>query len=65
LANCWFWLAQYGPVAVVPPNWPTWTMWQYTDGAAGPGPHEVDGIGHCDRNRFQGDEEHLHKLWGV
>src|SRR5689334_1181539 len=36
LAECWFWLAQYGPTAVVPPNWPTWTMWQYTDGAFGP-----------------------------
>jgi lysozyme len=23
LANCWFWLAQYGPTAVVPPTWPT------------------------------------------
>jgi lysozyme len=40
LANCWFWLAQYGPTAVVPPNWETWTLWQYTDGAMGPGtPH--------------------------
>ncbi len=28
LANCWLWLAQYGPTAVVPPNWPRWTMWQ-------------------------------------
>ena len=25
LAQCWFWLAQYGPTAIVPPNWPTWT----------------------------------------
>ncbi|HSQ95337.1 MAG TPA: glycoside hydrolase family 25 protein [Croceibacterium sp.] len=33
LANCWLWLAQYGPTAVVPPNWPTRTTWQYTDGA--------------------------------
>lgn len=34
----WFWLAQYGPTAVVPRNWQTWTFWQYTDGAAGPDP---------------------------
>jgi len=20
-------IAQYGPTAVVPPNWPPWTMW--------------------------------------
>jgi len=27
LAECWFWLAQYGPTPVVPRK--TWTMWQY------------------------------------
>lgn len=63
LAKCWFWLAQYGPTAVVPANWPTWTMWQYTDGAIGPKPHEVDGIGRCDRDRFHGNETQLKKLW--
>src|SRR5713101_6962630 len=52
LASCWFWLAQYGPTAVVPVNWKTWTMWQYTDGGVGPEPHSVDGVGRCDRDRF-------------
>ncbi len=65
LSQCWFWLAQYGPTAVVPPNWPTWTMWQYTDGSIGPAPHDVDGIGHCDRDKFNGDLAGLKKLWGV
>ncbi|HEX8168545.1 MAG TPA: glycoside hydrolase family 25 protein [Beijerinckiaceae bacterium] len=65
LAQCWFWLAQYGPTPVVPPNWKTWTMWQYTDGAVGPEPHKVDGIGRCDRDKFNGDEAELRKLWGV
>jgi lysozyme len=65
LAKCWFWLAQYGPTAVVPPNWKTWTMWQYTDGAIGPEPHEVKGIGRCDRDMFNGNEQQLRKLWGV
>jgi lysozyme len=65
LANCWFWLAQYGPVAKVPANWPTWTMWQYTDGNVGPEPHSVKGIGPCDRDKFNGSEEQLRKLWGV
>jgi lysozyme len=65
LANCWFWLAQYGPTAVVPPNWNTWTMWQYTDGAAGPNPHNVPGAGLCDRDRFNGDGVGLTRLWGV
>jgi len=64
LANCWLWLAQYGPTPVVPPTWKTWTMWQYTDGAVGPPPHEVAGIGHCDRDKFNGAESQLRKLWG-
>lgn len=63
LQKCWFWLAQYGPTAVVPPNWPFWTMWQYTDGAAGPEPHTVAGAGMCDRDKFNGDEARLRALW--
>jgi len=63
LAQCWFWLAQYGPTPVVPANWPTWTMWQYTDGAAGPQPHNVAGIGLCDRDKFNGDKDQLKQLW--
>ena len=59
----WFWLAQYGPTAVVPRNWQTWTFWQYTDGAAGPDPHTVLGIGRCDRDRFQGTPEELVAFW--
>jgi lysozyme len=65
LANCWFWLAQYGTSAVVPANWPTWTMWQYTDGDAGPQPHSVPGVGNCDRDQFNGDESRLRALWNV
>jgi GH25 family lysozyme M1 (1,4-beta-N-acetylmuramidase) len=63
LANCWFWLSQYGPTAVVPVNWKTWTMWQYTDGGMGPEPHEVPGIGRCDRDRFNGSVTQLKRLW--
>ena len=65
LGKCWLWLSQYGPTPVVPVNWRTWTMWQYPDGAAGPQPHEVPGIGRCDRDRFNGALEGLKKLWGV
>jgi lysozyme len=65
LSQCFFWLAQYGPNAVVPPNWPTWTLWQYTDGNVGPQPHTVPGIGNCDRDKFNGDLDGLKKLWGV
>ena len=63
LRNCWFWLAQYGPTAVVPPTWPTWTMWQYTDGGQGNADDPVDGVGHCDRDRFNGAPDRLHALW--
>ena len=45
-------------------NWKTWTMWQYTDGAVGPKPHTVKGIGRCDRDKFNGSEAQLRKLWG-
>jgi lysozyme len=64
LANCWFWLSEYGPTAHVPPNWPTWTMWQYTDGAVGPEPHAVAGVGNCDRDQFNGEMAGLSSLWG-
>ena len=64
LSNCWFWLAQYGTQAVVPPTWKRWTLWQYTDGALGPTPHEVKGIGRCDRDRFHGSAAALAKFWG-
>jgi lysozyme len=63
LAQCWFWIAQYGPTPVVPPNWPTWTFWQYTDGAYGPQPHTVDGIGRSDRSFFNGPEAQFRRLW--
>lgn len=65
LANCWFWLAQYGPTPIVPINKTIWTMWQYTDGALGSPPYEVPGIGRCDRDQFNGDMDALNKLWGV
>lgn len=64
LANCWFWLSEYGPTPKVPATWPTWTMWQYTDGQVGPEPHSVAGIGNCDRDQFNGDIDGLTKLWG-
>jgi lysozyme len=65
LAKCWFWLSQYGPTPVVPPTWPTWTLWQYTDGGLGPEPHAVNGLGRCDRDMFNGDIAGLQRLWGV
>lgn len=64
LANCWFWLAQYGPTAVVPPNWSKWTLWQDTDGSLGPAPAEIPNVGRFDRNLYNGSEAQLRDFWG-
>jgi lysozyme len=64
LARCPLWLARYGEAPPdVPPPWPRWTLWQYTDGADGPAPREVPGIGRCDRDIFNGTREELLMRW--
>jgi lysozyme len=64
LAQCWLWVARYAAVVpTVPPAWQDFTMWQYTDGSAGMQPHQVPGIGRCDRDKFNGDEAALQQLW--
>ena len=63
LSQCWFWLAQYGPTAVVPATWSDWTFWQYTDGAIGPVHDPVDGVGQCDRDTFNGTPDQLTAFW--
>ncbi len=66
LKNCFLWIARYSELLPkVPPAFPTFTLWQYTDGSAGPQPHQAPGIGRCDRDKFNGDEVALKKLWGV
>jgi lysozyme len=65
LINCWLWLAQYGPTAVIPPAWKAWTMWQYTNGALGPEPVPVDGIGACDRDTYNGSPAELSAFWNA
>jgi lysozyme len=40
-------------------------MWQYTDGNNGPEPHSVNGVGACDRDKFNGDIDQLLRLWGI
>jgi len=65
LSNCFLWIAKYGAkTPKVPPAFPLFTLWQYTDGNAGPQPHDVQGVGSCDRNKFNGDATGLNKLFG-
>jgi lysozyme len=65
VGRCWLWVARYGCAPTVPVNthWPTWTLWQYTDGLHSH-PAPVSGIGYCDRNRFNGTLNGLARLWG-
>jgi GH25 family lysozyme M1 (1,4-beta-N-acetylmuramidase) len=62
LVNCPLWLAQYGPTAVLPPGWKTWSLWQHTDGGQ-PGDKPVAGIGHCDRDCFDDRTDDLSSFW--
>ena len=63
LSSCWLWISQYGPTPVIPAAWKQWTFWQYTDGALGPEPHSVEGIGRCDRDTFNGTPDQLVSFW--
>jgi len=63
LGKCPLWLSQYGPKAVLPPGWKSYTLWQFTDGEKGIPPFTVPGIGKCDRNQFDGTEVELRRQW--
>jgi lysozyme len=65
LKECFLWIAKFSAGRPrVPPAFPTFTLWQYTDGSAGPQPHTVPGVGRCDRNTFNGDDAGLRRLFG-
>jgi lysozyme len=65
LRNCPLWYANYRdqPKGIPVKTWPDFTLWQYTDGNAGPDPHTVDGMGRTDRNCFRGTVDDLRKQW--
>lgn len=66
LSQCFLWIARYSSnLPQVPPAWDTFTFWQYTDGNAGDQPHQVPGIGRCDRDKFNGSLAGLKRLWNV
>ncbi|WP_214303249.1 glycoside hydrolase family 25 protein [Wolbachia endosymbiont of Erebia cassioides] len=63
LTKCPLWVAKWGDKPILPKGWNKWVLWQYTDGKVGPEPHEVKGIGKCDRNKFNGTIEELKNFW--
>jgi lysozyme len=65
LKNCPLWYARYRdqPIGIPIDTWPDFTLWQYTDGDAGPGPHTVNGMGRTDRNCFRGTADELREQW--
>jgi lysozyme len=62
------WIASYPKKAEDPGPLPDpwkgagWTIWQYTDGKAGPEPRTVPGAS-CDRDTFNGSGQDLHQRW--
>lgn len=52
LSQCDLWIASYGTVPVLPPQWSTWALWQHTDGVYGSPPYGIDGLSIGDMNNF-------------
>jgi lysozyme len=65
LQNCWLWLAEYAPTAVLPPGWSNWTLWQYTDGHIVPDPDPIAGCTPCDRSYFCDTPAALQSKWAT
>lgn len=63
LSHCPLWIAQYGPMPVLPVGFKSWSLWQWTDGSVGVNPVAVPGVGHCDRDRYCGDGKDLPTFW--
>jgi len=67
LSNCPLWYARYGsaPVGIPVQIWPTYTLWQYTDGNLNftSNPVNTVGVGGADRNVFNGSTEQLKDAW--
>jgi lysozyme len=65
LKECFLWIAKFSATRPrIPPAFSIITLWQYTDGNDGPQPHTVRGVGRCDRDKFNGDETGLKRLFG-
>jgi lysozyme len=71
LARCDLWLADHRENPEIPFAWADrgWRLWQYaadqtaSDAAFGDTTRTVEGVSHCDRNLFAGDEPALYRYW--
>lgn len=64
LGSCPLWVARYGPAEPkIPALWKSYAMWQYTDGANGLQPHQVQGVGSCDRDKYNDACGDLTTFW--
>lgn len=62
-SKCPLWLSSWGTKYSLPASWSELTFWQFTDGKHGPGALPIPGVGHCDRDLFQGTETDLNAFW--
>jgi lysozyme len=64
LSQCPLWYARYAsaPIGIPTAIWPTYKLWQYTDGDV-PQPVPTPGTSGADRNRYQGTLEQLREDW--
>lgn len=64
LAEHRLWWAQYANAPVIQASWPTYWLWQFTDGASGPLARSVAGVhGPCDCDSYQGTPAQLAADW--
>src|SRR5215831_18957190 len=57
------WLCQYGSTPSLPDGYHDYWLWQFTDGAYGPSPHSINGIGPCDINSYKNSANQLVAEW--
>jgi len=63
LSKCPLWLAQYGPTAVLPRGWATWTLWQFSDDNYNKPAAPVPDVSPVDRDRYGGSADALTANW--
>ena len=64
VSQCPLWYARYSNTPIgVPDQWPSWTLWQYSDGNNGQEPKLIPGFGRPDRDTYNGTQAQLTTRW--